>query len=50
MTYELANAANKILIDNNKGILAEEDQRDELTWNKSLFIAHILYKSKLEQQ
>lgn len=48
--YELIDVANKILINNNKGILAEEDQRDELTWNKSLFIAHMLYKSELEQQ
>ncbi len=48
--YELADVANKILIGNNKKNLAEEDQKDELTWNKSLFIAHLLYKSELELQ
>ena len=50
MNYEFANVANKILINNNKGVLAEDDQRDELTWNKSLFVAHMLYKSELELQ
>lgn len=48
--YELANTANKILVDNCINVLTDEDQKDELTWNKSLFVAHLLYKSELELQ
>lgn len=48
--YELANTANKILVDYHRNILTDEDQKDELTWNKSLFVAHLLYKSELELQ
>ena len=48
--YELANIANKILVDYHRNILTDEDQKDELTWNKSLFVAHLLYKSELELQ
>ena len=48
--YELADTANKILVDNHRNVLTDEDQKDELTWNKSLFVAHLLYKSELELQ
>lgn len=48
--YELANTANEILVDYHRNILTDEDQKDELTWNKSLFVAHLLYKSELELQ
>ena len=37
--YELANTANKILVDYHRNIFTDEDQKDELTWNKSLFVA-----------
>lgn len=48
--YELADTANKILVDNHRNVLTDEDQKDELIWNKSLFVAHLLYKSELELQ